>query len=203
MFLFLLYAQLLKEILSKIIKLIWHDSTKIINKTSCLRYGVLINLLISVYSNYYGIWNIINYLNDKDYRMLKSQIFFSLSELIPSYLYFECLNRYDLKSNKFQSITLSVIYPILSVSILHIYLGLLERLLWGFFASKYADAARNRPRDILLIINDICGIMFSIYYIIKIKKQNLLNAENHYFYIIYSFFLVFLAYFFYVMFCSF
>jgi len=193
----------LKEILSKIIKLIWHDSTKIINKTSCLRYGVLINLLISVYSNYYGIWSIINYLNDKDYRMLKSQIFFSLSELIPSYLYFECLNRYDLKSNKFQSITLSVIYPILSVSILHIYLGLLERLLWGFFASKYADAARNRPRDILLIINDICGIMFSIYYIIKIKKQNHLNAENHCFYIIYSFFLVFLAYVFYVLFCSF
>ena len=168
----MLYAQLLKEILSKIIKLIWHDSTKIINKTSCLRYSVLINLLISIYSNYYGIWNIINYLNDKDYRMLKSQIFFSLSELIPSSLYFEYLNRFDLKSNKFQSITLSVIYPILSVSILHIYLGLFERLLWGFFASKYADANRNRPRDILLIINDVCGIIFSIYYMIKIKKQN-------------------------------
>jgi len=206
-FIFLFYAQLLKEILTKIIKLIWNDLTRK-NQNSNLRYGVLINLLIAVYSNYYGIWSVINYLNDKDYRMLKSQIFFSVTELIPSFIYFKCLNRFDLVTNKYQPITLSIIYPILSISCLHIYLGVLERLLWGFLTSNFADATRNKARDILLITGDNFGIIFSIVYMVKIKKQSLnfknnSNDESHFYYFKYWLIICFLAYKFYVMFCSF
>ena len=216
LFIFLTYAQLLKEVLTKIVKLLFHDCKqsrflKSFSKTDkflCLRYGFLINLLIAIYSNYYGIWNIINYLNDQDYRMIKSQLFFSISELIPGYLYFKCLNRFDLNSGNHNKITLQIVYPILVISILHIYLAICEQILWGFFTSNVVEASRNKLRDILLIINDVSGILLSIFYIIKIKKENMISKNNlsqygHLYYLKHWIFIFIFFYIFYKKYCTF
>ena len=200
LFIFLLYAQLLKEILVKSIKLliqkcnnyIYYRSLKdeLINeniklnkfkekihskdalKFNNMRYGCLINLIICSYSNYYGIWCVINYLNDRDYRMIRSQLFFSITELIPSYIYFEYLDRYDLNFYTHKPISLSVIYPVLFISFLHIYIAVFEKILWGFFTSTHKDANRNKIRDLFLVLNDISAILFSVYHLIKISKKN-------------------------------
>ena len=202
LFIFLLYAQLLKEILVKLIRLLIqkcnnyiyyrslkcelaHDNIKLNKfkeisysneslKFNNIRYGCLINLIICAYSNYYGIWSVINYLNDRDYRMIRSQLFFSITELIPSYIYFEYLDRYDLNFSNYKPISLPVIYPIFCISFLHIYLAVFEKILWGFFTSMHKDANRNKIRDFFLVLNDISAILFSLYHLIKINKKKML-----------------------------
>ena len=53
----------------------------------------------SIYSNFYGIWALINYINDHDYtRMLRSQAFFSATELVATLYLLSRLN--DSKSNE-------------------------------------------------------------------------------------------------------
>jgi hypothetical protein len=231
LFIFLFYAQLLKEILVKLIRLLAQkcnnyfyyrslkcelvqdydkfNKSKDINysneslKFNNIRYGCLINLIICSYSNYYGIWSIINYLNDRDYRMIRSQLFFSITELIPSYVYFEYLDRYDLNFSTYKPINLSVIYPVFFISFLHIYLAVFEKILWGFFTSMHKDANRNKIRDLFLVLNDICAILFSLYHLIKIRRKNLSNGyiyKSYFkFWILFTLFL----YTFYVMICSF
>lgn len=210
LFVFLFYSQMLKEVLVKILKLVIIDceiffGSKEINsmqKQKYLRYGVLINLLIAVYSNYYGIWNVINYLNDRDNRMINSQLFFSISELVPSYLYFKFLNRYDLKNGDHNLIPLHAVYPVLFISVLHIYLALGEQILWGFFTTQISNS--NNLRDFFLVLNDIFGILFSIFYFIKIEKKNFKNlASRNFHYFKYWFIICMLLYFFYKIFCAF
>ena len=75
--LFLFYAELLRHFLVQIVA----------NKRP-----TMLLLLPAIYSNFYGTWNIINYLNDHDYhRMLPSQLFFSITELIANYIFYRCL----------------------------------------------------------------------------------------------------------------
>lgn len=82
----------------------------------------LILLIPSIYANFYGAWSIINYVNDQDYdRMLKSQIFFSITELITGYIFYQCL----LIRNK-NEISLWNIYILSTISSLHIILALRE-----------------------------------------------------------------------------
>ena len=140
--------------------------------------------------------------------MIKSQLFFSISELIPGYLYFKCLNRFDLNSGNHNKITLQIVYPILVISILHIYLAICEQILWGFFTSNVVEASRNKLRDILLIINDVSGILLSIFYIIKIKKENMISKNNlsqygHLYYLKHWIFIFIFFYIFYKKYCTF
>ena len=52
----------------------------------------LVLLIPSIYSNFYGIWSFINYINDHDYkRMLRSQGFFSTTELVATYIFYQSL----------------------------------------------------------------------------------------------------------------
>jgi len=135
--------------------------------------------------------------------MLRSQIFFSLTELIPSYLYYEYLNRFDLNNQEsYKPITLSAVYLVLSSSLLHVYIGLFERLSWGFFTDKFNDANRNKLRDFCLVLNDVCGILFSFNCITKLK-HNRVPDKGHIFYIKYCFLLQLILYAFYRIFCSF
>ena len=73
----------------------------------------------SIYSNFYGIWSIINYLNDHDYdRMLKSQLFFSFTELTASYLFLQGVCRKKISSWNINALGI--------ISFLHIFLALSE-----------------------------------------------------------------------------
>jgi len=193
--LFFVYSQLLRKCLEKIFKLVFieikcfhHNQTKSFRSKSIMRWAILINLIISIYTNYYGTWSIINYFNDRDYRMIKSQLFFSLTELIPTLTYYKVLNRYDEKMGFYKPITLSLSYPILFISLVHIYLALAEKLLWGFFFSTDKEANRNKLRDLNLIGTDVAGILFFIYSAKRALKcsrvYNLnLNPRGHLFYL--------------------
>jgi hypothetical protein len=196
LFIFLVYGQFLKEILTKVI-------TECYRRPRNLRADFLICLSISVYSHFYGFWMLINYINDRDNRMLSSQIFFSLSELIPSYLYYKYLNRFENTTREIKPIKLSVIYPILFISVLHIYIASLERLLWGFFVTKFEDANRSRLRDFCLILNDLSGIILAIYWLFKENKDKKHNLKDHLFYIKSWTIICLFLYFFYYFFCSF
>jgi hypothetical protein len=213
---FLFYAQCLKEILVKLIKSFIQIFYSNEYSSKNIRFGVLINLIISAYSNFYGIWIILNYLNDRDYRMIRSQMFFSLTELIPSYLFFQYLNKFDLDTKAFKPVSLSIVYPILFISCLHIYLASFEKILWGFFTSNHGDANRNKLRDILLILNDISAILFSIHSLCKTNRgyvsqsltsvssvKNLKIGHGHLHYIKYWFIITIILYIFYYLFCSF
>jgi hypothetical protein len=212
---FIVYAQLLRKCLEKMLKLVWNEikflhlrRTKSINSKSILRWPILINLIISVYTNYYGTWSIINYINDRDYRMIKSQIFFSLTELIPTLTYYKVMNRFDEKMGFYKPITFSLSYPILFISLVHIYLALGEKLLWGFFYSTDKEANRNKLRDLNLIGTDVAGILFFIYSTKRAlkcsRKYHLnLNQRGHLFYLKYWSLISLFLLIFYKMFCKF
>jgi hypothetical protein len=231
LFVFLFYAQLLKEVLVKLIKLAVQKVRYLYLNKTCfnyelatdsvtnhgdfnltytnnIRYDCLFNLIICSYSNYYGIWSIINYLNDRDFRMLNSQLFFSITELLPSLIYFEYLDRFDLTSKAYKPVNPSIVYAVLFISFLHIYLAMVEKIMWGFFTSNYLDANRNKIRDLLLILNDITSIGFCIFHLLKINKgkktlrKSFFDRGNLFYAKIWLLIDIFL-YFFYLFFCSF
>ena len=75
--LFLFYAELLRLFLIQLMK---------------TQQWILFLLLPAIYSNFYGTWNLVNYLNDHDYyHMLPSQLFFSITELFANYVFYRCL----------------------------------------------------------------------------------------------------------------
>ncbi|CAF0809467.1 unnamed protein product [Brachionus calyciflorus] len=171
-FLFLTYGELLRKCVVKILKSV--QSYKILK----IRWFLLVNLIVSIYSNYYGAWCLINYLNDRDYRMINSQIFFSLSELVISYIYFKKLNRLS-KNKNFNSISLNEACLILSLCFLHIYLAIGEKILWGFFVTD-PSANRNKIRDINLIIGDILGIILGYLLLMKFYQKKGTRAPSQY-----------------------
>jgi hypothetical protein len=116
---------------------------------------ILILLIPSIYSNFYGVWSILNYMNDHDYdRMLKSQIYFSLTELIASYIFYQCL----IIKNK-THIPTWCIYLLCTISFLHIILA------WGELNSD------RMGRNIGLILSDLISLVWVA--IVYIKRHRL------------------------------
>lgn len=86
----------------------------------------------SAYANFYGIWSIINYLNDQDYdRMLKSQTFFSVTELLCAFLLLQLV-----ASSDFYSTRPSILFFLALISSVHIVLALNELNL-AFFQRNF------------------------------------------------------------------
>ena len=101
-------------------------------------------LIPAIYSNYYGAWNLINYINDHDYtRMLKSQIFFSVTELVATCLFSQLLKKQN--SMKFSP---NSIYLLVSISLIHIQI-----------ATGELDFDRMQ-RNVPLILSDIINLVF-------------------------------------------
>lgn len=104
LFLVLFYAEMLRHVL--------------LNMALHRRLRSLV-FIPAIYSNFYGVWSILNYLNDHDYeRMLKSQIYFSCTELIASYIFYQCL----LAKSK-PSVPPWFIYVLCTISVVHITLA--------------------------------------------------------------------------------
>ena len=120
----------------------------------CKRSWNFFLFIPSIYSHFYGVWSLINYLNDFDYnRMLKSQIYFSFTELIASYLFYQCLmsrNQYNL--------SITSIYLLLTISCLHIILAAgelnIERL----------------GRNINIILSDLIAFIWIINLFVRYDK---------------------------------
>jgi hypothetical protein len=89
---------------------------------------IFVLLLPAIYSNFYGAWSLINYINDHDYhRMLKSQIYFSITELIANFILYQCL----VTKNK-SEIRPWFIYLLCTISSIHILLALGELNIYQF-----------------------------------------------------------------------
>ncbi|CAF1082052.1 unnamed protein product [Rotaria magnacalcarata] len=130
----LFYGELLRKFLFKII---------------FNREFILLLLIPSVYSNFYGVWSIINYINDQDYdRMLKSQSYFSLTELIATFIFYQCLT---MKSK----IPSWLIYFLCTISCLHIFLA---------FGELNLD---QMGRNFALVLSDIISLIWIIIMFIK------------------------------------
>ena len=111
-------------------------------------------LIPAIYSNFYGVWAIVNYINDHDYdRMLKSQIYFSLTELIATYLFYQCIvikNKTEIPS--------WFIYLLCTISFLHIILA---------FGELNSDKI---VRNIGLILSDLISLSWVMIMFVKYPK---------------------------------
>jgi len=115
---------------------------------------ILVLLIPSIYANFYGAWSIINYINDHDYdRMLKSQIYFSLTELIASYTFYQCI----IIKNKTE-ISSWLIYLLTTISSLHIILA---------FGELNSD---RFGRNIGLILSDLISLGWVIMTLVKYHR---------------------------------
>lgn len=125
--LFLFYTELLRQfVLNLILK----------------KQLILVLLIPAVYSNFYGVWSIINYINDFDYdRMLKSQIFFSLTELIATYLFYQYLI-----NKNYSQLPIWCIYLLCTISCLHIIIALGELDI------------RQMARNIAIVLSDFVSL---------------------------------------------
>lgn len=187
-FIFISYADLLRICLVKIFKI------------KCLknvRLFILLNLIISIFSNYYGAWVLINYLNDRDYRMINSQIFFSITELMISYIYYKRFNVCSESESK-NEMKIWENYFVFFVSVLHLFIAIFEKILWGFFFKNFSQNSR-KIRDVNLIINDILGFGLSIKYLFE---KNL-SFQSHLKMMKFGIIITFITYTFYTFFCSF
>jgi hypothetical protein len=116
---------------------------------------ILLLIIPSIYSNFYGVWAIINYINDHDYnRMLKSQIYFSVTELIASYIFYQCL----VIKNKME-IPPSVIYLLCTISFLHIILAFGEL------------SIERMGRNIMLVLSDLISLSWIIIMFVKNRRS--------------------------------
>jgi hypothetical protein len=128
--LFLVYAELLRNFLIKLV---------------VSKRPIVLLLLPAIYSNFYGTWNLINYLNDHDYhRMLPSQLYFSITELIANYIFYRCLAI----TNTDIPIPSWCVYLIATISSIHIFLAMKELNM---------DLVR---RNILLLIPDFISLIW-------------------------------------------
>ena len=103
----LFYSELLRKLLVRMI---------------IQRHFRLLVLIPSIYSNFYGIWSFINYINDHDYnRMLRSQGFFSATELVATYIFYQGLMIKQLKE-----VPAWFLHVLCSITPLHIFFAMRE-----------------------------------------------------------------------------
>jgi hypothetical protein len=121
------------------------------------RHYALCLVIPSIYSNFYGAWSIMNYLNDHDYhRMLKSQTFFSVTELIATYIFTQCL-----MMKAFRYVPISYLISLSSIACLHIFLARNElhfQHLW---------------RNTGLLLSDVIALLWLIHGLIRYHRFRL------------------------------
>lgn len=203
-FVFVLYAELLKLLLSKLLKIVLNDvkvmpymfsfsQAKPITQTRCLRLGVLFIMVFEIYTNYYLAWHIINFINDEDYRSLRTTIFSALTELMTTYVYFQCLDRYDLKSGTYKPIVNALSFPVLSVSLLKLCMYSHTKIganAAEYFSLKYVNRA-DWLIDVFFTAKDTLGVLFALCVWYRVRNPAYkglnkaeLNGKGKFFYFI-------------------
>lgn len=145
------YFSLFASVLSRISKLLMERR---------LEFVITPILALSCYAHIYGGWCLFNYLNQRYYLMWYSQIFFCLSELPITYVLFRLLDKEELRSNSVVSYR-SAAMILTTFCLLHISLGLKEKILWFFLVPGYSGVTKNR--DLGLMGGDILGVIYGIY----------------------------------------
>jgi hypothetical protein len=130
----LLYILLIEQFVRKCVHLFM---------TQSLRFDILLLSITGFYGNYYNWWSTWNYLNDEWYMMLRTQMFFNLTEFIPSISLYVLVDAAAKPSKTFMLISASV-------SIAHLFLSLSDQ---GWY--HIATITGKIQRDIAFIISDV------------------------------------------------
>jgi hypothetical protein len=176
-----LTCELTRKISSRSIELIKRNLMFYLNNKneSSLRKSSLFILVFLNWNLIYAAWSIVNYLNEQDYRMYNSQIFFFLTELIAAYCYFDTLDKSTPSSNTSNQVKFSHLYAIVSISLLHLSLAFSEEILWGLFSTRHRH---QLLRDFTIVSSDLFGLFYSIYHAIHILKRLETNSYRNLFY---------------------
>jgi len=129
-----------------------------------LRYRSLVSCCLCATSIFYGWGCVYNYINDREYSMLRSQMFFTLTELVPAL----CL---ALLCDARMCAPTGLLYGSLYISLSHIALALTEQ----GFAHLFVKASRaNTPtflqaRDLLFLV---CDTLTAGFFLVELRKQH-------------------------------
>jgi hypothetical protein len=123
-----------------------------------LRISIIPLLALSCYAQIYGVWALINYINERSTLMFHSQIFYVLTEMPMTVILCLMLDAdYQLSVHK--------MFTLSSLSLLHISLAMPEKMLWSLVNPQYEQNVVSR--DILLMSGDLLILLVSIKLIIN------------------------------------
>lgn len=169
-FVFLFYAELLKVFLTKLINLLLNDGIK------SIRLGVLFVLILNLYANYNDAWHLLNYLNDSFYRSFKNQLFHSVLNILPSFIYYQNLEKFNSKIGNYKPITNSSAIAVLGITLLSMSLTLPIKWKMGLFRTLGLEP--DRLLDAFLLLRDLSALVFSYVSLKRYKKFVLSNVRR-------------------------
>lgn len=120
-------------------------------------------LIFSIYSILYGFWCIINYINDRFYPMLNSQLFFVVTECLSTAFLVSTLDKVAIKQCTDTNALLCICG--ICISLLHLVLALGESILGGLFGTTSLPSFIN-ARDVLLLCSDIGCVAWGLWLLI-------------------------------------
>ncbi|KAI8578207.1 hypothetical protein K450DRAFT_248661 [Umbelopsis ramanniana AG] len=130
-----------------------------------VRYDILLLAIIGFYGNYYNWWATWNYLNDSFYMMFTTQMFFNVTEFIPSLSLYVLLDE-DAKPSKFLMLISA------SVSMAHLFLSLSDQ---GWY--HIATITGKIQRDIAFIISDLVLLYINF---MELTKMRIMRRDVYY-----------------------
>jgi len=128
-----------------------------------LRYQSLAVFCFCATSVFYGWGCVFNYINDREYSMLRSQIFFTLTELVPAL----CL---ALLCDARKRAPPAVLYASIYISLSHIALALAEQGFAHLFvkSSRASTPTYLQARDLLFFV---CDSLTAGFMIVELRKH--------------------------------
>jgi hypothetical protein len=146
----LLYILLIEQFIRKCVNLIINQK---------IRYDILLLSIAGFYGNYYNWWSTWNYLNDEFYMMFRTQMFFNLTEFIPSISLYVLVDTDAKPSKKFMLVSAAV-------SIAHLFLSLSDQ---GWY--HIATITGKIQRDIAFIISDVILLAINFRELAKMRAN--------------------------------
>lgn len=130
-----------------------------------IRYDILLLSIVGFYGNYYNWWVTWNYLNDQFYMMFTTQMFFNVTEFVPSISLYVLLDA-DAKPSKFLMLISA------SVSMAHLFLSLSDQ---GWY--HIATISGKIQRDIAFIISDVVLLAINT---MELSKMRIMRKDAYY-----------------------
>ncbi|KAM3579165.1 hypothetical protein VKS41_008386 [Umbelopsis sp. WA50703] len=124
-----------------------------------IRYHILLLSIPGFYGNYYNWWSTWNYLNDEFYVMFSTQMFFNVTEFIPSLSLYFLL---DANAKPSKLLTQASI----GISMAHLLLSLSDQ---GWY--HIATISGKIQRDIAFIVSDVVLLVINIGELSKLRAM--------------------------------
>jgi hypothetical protein len=122
-----------------------------------IRKHILLLAIPGFYGNYYNWWCTWNYLNDEFYLMFRTQLFFNVTEFIPSLSLYFLLDANNKPSKLLTQASIAI-------SLAHLFLSLSDQ---GWY--HIASLTGKIQRDIAFIISDVILLVINIGELSKLR----------------------------------